>query len=208
VRRGSYTSKKRGKGIGGGKPKPRLPCPTAPAGTAWIPLTQGKFALVDAADYERLACYSWQARSCRHPGGEKWYAKRDRYWGDRSAGQPLTIHMHQEVLGLDRQGLRVDHINGDGLDNRRANLRVATQSQNLQNAKRRANRSGFKGVQRSRVRWVARIKVAGRSQHLGCFDLVEDAARAYNRAALEHFGQFARINEGLGDGPPQGEKAK
>jgi hypothetical protein len=93
--------------------------------------------------------------------------------------------------------LEVDHINGDKLDNRRANLRVATKTQQRQNQRvTRRNTSGFKGVSRisSTGRWRARIKVSGRQMPCGVYATAESAALAYDAAAREYFGEFARLN--------------
>jgi hypothetical protein len=91
----------------------------------------------------------------------------------------------------------IDHINGDRADNRWANLRLATRSQNNANAKRRAdNTSGFKGVTFNKRRngWQAQIKLTGRNYNLGCFITPEEAHAAYRVAAAERFGQFARAS--------------
>ncbi len=90
----------------------------------------------------------------------------------------------------------VDHINGDKLDNRRANLRNCLRVQNTWNQGiSRNNTSGYKGVQRSGRRWVARIGIGNTRVHLGVFDSARDAATAYNQAAFKAWGRFARLNE-------------
>lgn len=92
-------------------------------------------------------------------------------------------------------GLVVDHINGNPLDNRRANLRVCTVQQNNWNRKRRpGGRSRFKGVTRGTSGWIAFIAPNGSQKHLGTFATEEDAARAYDAAAAEAYGQFACLN--------------
>ena len=100
--------------------------------------------------------------------------------------------MHRVITGYPL----VDHINGDGLDNRRANLRAATATQNNQNRRPSLSRSGFKGVTKSSKSngWYARIRVNGKLIHLGCYPDPTSAARAYDAAALEHFGEFAWPN--------------
>jgi hypothetical protein len=151
-----------------------------------IPLTQGKVALVDDEDFERVAKYPWfllRSGTCR-------YAIRNA----RSGGCRL---MHQLILGT--RG--VDHVNGDGLDNRRANLRVAAQSENMRNRQKANHYAGkptgsrFKGVQRApnnrRHPWRAALN----GRHLGYFENEREAAAAYNAAALQEFGEFARPNE-------------
>ena len=104
-------------------------------------------------------------------------------------------YLHREILPPP-PGLLVDHINGDRLDNRRSNLRTATPSQNNANSRDRPRKSGFRGVypHRPTGRWIAQVSVAGRPQHLGIFDDPRDAARAYDLAAREQWGPFARTN--------------
>ena len=148
-----------------------------------IPLTQGKFALVDEADAEWiLGMGSWHATW----GNCTWYAR------GAACGRP-RVFMHALIAGTPGP----DHVNGNGLDNRRANLREATQSQNSANRElSSSNTSGYKGVSWSRGtrKWVAQIGVNGRRIYLGLFADPAEGARAYNRAALEHFGEFARLN--------------
>lgn len=99
--------------------------------------------------------------------------------------------------------MHVDHINGDGLDNTRNNLRAVTPAENLRNQRlRKDNTSGFKGVSRHEGRWRARVRVDGKYTHVGLFDSAEDAARAYDEAARNMHGIFARTNEELNDGSP------
>lgn len=152
-----------------------------------IPLSQGYKALVDDEDYDRvMAAGSWSV--CVKPNNL--YALR----GVRKAGGGwTTIRLHNFVTGW----RFVDHINENGLDNRKTNLREATHATNGRNVGPRAtNTSGFKGVtwsKRSR-KWAARIQVDGRSIYLGVHVDIKDAARAYDAAAIEHFGEFARLN--------------
>jgi len=99
-----------------------------------------------------------------------------------------------ERMGLNIAGLQVDHINGVKADNRRENLRVATNGQNRANSKLNSNNtSGLKGVSRKNGRWVAVINVGGKKHHLGYFDKKEQAHEAYKKAAIEAFGEFARV---------------
>lgn len=152
-----------------------------------ILLTRGKVALVDDEDYEWLNQYKWSANYI----GGKFYAVRS---GPRP--QKETIYLHRVVMGTPK-GMDVDHINGDGLDNRRSNLRLSTHTENLQNQRKRPNNtSGFKGVswKKQDGKWRARITVNGKAVALGHFDDLEEAALAYDKAAIEHFGEFARLN--------------
>lgn len=142
-------------------------------------------ALVDDGDYERVARYRWRAH-CHHGN---WYAVR-------SLGR-LTIRMHRFILELNNPKVQVDHKNGDGLDNTRENIRIATVAQNQYNQKRRKdNPSGYKGVNRQQRsdKWRARIKVSGRMVQLGVFVTPEEAARAYDQRASELWGDYARLN--------------
>lgn len=156
-----------------------------------IPLTKGFVALVDDEDYERLAQFSWQA----HVGAWNVYAERS----ERRTYQAPRGHvsMHRAILDVGK-GVVVDHINRNGLDNRRANLRIATTRQNAFNsALHRDSSSGFKGVSLDRTRggkWRATIKADGRHYALGRFDTALEAARVYDMAALKLHGEFARIN--------------
>jgi hypothetical protein len=152
-----------------------------------IPLSQGKVALVDDEDYEQLAQHKWHAAKSR----TKWYASRNvGHLGDGCEQGKLA--MHQAIMGT-RDG--VDHIDGDGLNNQRSNLRRATQAQNVCNARRRSdNTSGFKGVSwnpQSKA-WRADIMVGGRRHYLGKFATREEAAEAYAAAVSPYHGEFGR----------------
>ena len=158
-----------------------------------IPLTQGQFAIVDAADYEWLSRWKW----CYTPSdkGSGGYAVRTRLKTDGPGGR--NIRMHRIILGDILDGFQPDHVDRDGLNNQRSNLRLATTSQNHMNRELRSdNTSGFKGVSwhKYNKKWRALIGVNGRVIHLGYFDDMRVAARAYNQAALEHFGDFAVLN--------------
>jgi hypothetical protein len=151
-----------------------------------IPLTQGQVALVDDCDFERVvALGSW------------YYNQGYAVHGERRRGKYHTTLMHRLILG-DPQG-DTDHANGNGLDNRRCNLRACSRSQNAKNQRPR-NRpdktSHFKGVgwYKPYGKWRAKIMVDYRTIHLGYFASEEDAARAYDEAARKYHGQFARLN--------------
>lgn len=148
-----------------------------------IPLTRGLVALVDDEDAERvLAAGSWYARS----GGSTFYAERN---APTRAGRRGRLGLHKFLTGFDL----TDHINGNGLDNRRANLRQATHAENSRNRRRaRNNTSGFKGVSfhKGKSKWHASM----RRQHLGYFRTPEVAAIAYDLAVREAYGEFANPN--------------
>lgn len=149
-----------------------------------IPLTGGRWTIVDKADYDAVAHLRWRAG----PGAKTWYA-----WHNFARGEtPTSLHRY---IMQPPTGLVVDHINGDGLDNRRINLRVCTQKENVRNRIHGPiSRSGFRGVFGHPSGREARIKVNGKSKHLGTFATAEEAALAYDRAATEHFGEFAQTN--------------
>jgi hypothetical protein len=159
-----------------------------------IPLTQGKEALVDDQDYEYLMQWKW----CWH-----WTARRTTTYARRDIGgrrHKSSVHMHRviaERMGHLAQGRQIDHVDGNGLNNQRSNLRVATQSENGGNRGRnRNNKSGYKGVcwDATRQKWLAALKHRGRQVLHKRFDDPKEAARAYNDAALKHFGAFAFLN--------------
>lgn len=123
----------------------------------------------------------------------RWYAVRrgSRLYAE-SASHPQIL-MHRLILGEACKGSVVDHINGDGLDNRRVNLRVCTQRENARN---RLAVRGLRGVswRPAYGTWRARIMVDRKEIHLGSFETEREAAHAYNAAASEHFGKFAKLN--------------
>lgn len=155
-----------------------------------IPLTKGKFAIVDAEDYEQLSQWKWNY----HRDG---YAIRTFYVD----GKKVTKSMHHQIA-LPPPGLQIDHKNLDGLDNRRDNLRVATRSQQRSNQKRFKSKVGsqYKGVHpndsRYKKPWRALIMCQGKHFSLGNFYAEEEAAKAYDAKAKELFGEFAYTNFG------------
>jgi hypothetical protein len=165
-----------------------------------IPLTRGLFAIVDAEDYPEISKYKWYAVNGRHSGKIAYYAARmlptQRIDGTKK--RP-SVFMHNEILGR-KDGFFPDHINHNGLDNRRCNLRFATKQQNGANREpNRNSRSKYKGVSYYKnigpKHWGARIRVNGKRLWLGFFETEIEAAQAYDLAAIEHFGTFAKINE-------------
>lgn len=160
-------------------------------GAVIVPLSVGKgkppsgFALVDVGDAERVLMLPWFLETRR-------FTSYARTW-------KTNTRLHQFVLeGECQEGREIDHINHDGLDNRRCNLRVVTLAQNAQNKQCR-NPHGYKGVRPAvgksgTVRWRGYFNRHGTYRHLGMFDTVEEAARAYDRAAREAFGEFAHLN--------------
>lgn len=159
-----------------------------------IPLTKGYVTIVDDEDFGELSRHSW----CAQEGANGVvYAYRASARSDHRAGAPQRVLMHRQILGIvSDPSVRVDHRNLDGLDNRRANLRPATHSQNLANVPKRRGSSAYKGVYWNRKlgKWSAYIQVDGKSRYLGVFLDEDEAARARDRAASEAFGEFARLN--------------
>jgi len=150
----------------------------------YIPLTQGKYAIVDAEDYERVNRYKW----CLSRTGKQLYAQR------RTGGK--TIRMHQFIMNPPK-GMVVDHIDGNGLNNRRSNLRICTRPENNLNRRRHPrNTTGFKGVYQNKKtgKYSAQVCLKGKPTRLGSFVTAVEAARAYDRKAIELFGEFARLN--------------
>lgn len=147
----------------------------------------GHEVLVDDADLHLVAALRWSAYEI---GRDCWYAMSE------ISGR--RVYMHRFVTGAPK-GLDVDHRNGNGLDNRRENLRVVPHRLNLANQRiqSRPKSSRFKGVSRTKAgAWESYIKVDGRRRHLGNFRDEVEAAKAYDRAALEAWGEFARPNFG------------
>ena len=151
-----------------------------------ITLSQGKIALVDDADYQLVSQFKWHAekRKC-----DIWYAKRNLYKPD---GMRTTQYLHQFLIPGAQD---IDHRDGNGLNNQRENIRPCTHAQNMCNAKRQsAGSSRFKGVSYRYRKWQAGIRFQSKSYHLGSFLIEEDAARAYDAAAKQFHGSFARLN--------------
>lgn len=155
-----------------------------------IALTQGYVTLVDDEDYEELIKHKWLVDSGRYAARKAPHPLHE--------GKTYLSYMHREILGLQfGDSRKADHRDGNGLDNRRSNLRVATHSQNMWNTKTpRHNTSGLKGVSWDRVneKWIAQIRVDKKPIWLGRHDSAEDAHRAYCAAALKYFGEFARVS--------------
>ncbi len=156
-----------------------------------ISLTQGKFALVDDSDYENIAKFRWQAIK----QGYNYYAART---SKTINGKRNTIRMHMVIMKT-QKGMETDHIDGDGLNNQKKNLRVGSKSDNQHNrTKYRTNTSGFKGVTldkyKSKVSFRAQIVVSGKKIYLGLFKTAEDAYKAYCVACVKHHGNFHNLN--------------
>jgi hypothetical protein len=153
---------------------------------AVVPLTMGFHAIIDASDAPLICEQRWRVQLAKC--GLKYAV---------SGTRPRVVLLHRMLLDAEK-GQIVDHINGDGLDNRRSNLRFATHSQNMAN--RKVARDGCKGVwfDKRDGCWRAELHLGGKKVALGTFPTEADAARAYDRAALAAYGTFARTNAMLG----------
>lgn len=157
--------------------------------TIEIPLSRNLVALIDNEDLPLVEGYKW----CAAPVRNTFYARHSLPW---QGNKRPWLEMHRVILNA-QPGQVVDHRNRNGLDNTRANLRVCTALQNNYNRFQQArNKTGYKGVSwNGRVgKFYAQIKVAGRNYDLGLYADPIEAARAYDAAARQHFGEFAYLN--------------
>lgn len=153
----------------------------------WIPLTKGKWVLVDEDDFDSLSKYLWMVCINKKKSGKTvLYASREE-GGKR-------IFMHHAVFG---SKTLIDHINRNGLDNRKANLRMATNSQNNANKSLQSNNtSGYKGVcwDKSRKKWIVQIKLNGKRVFYKRYEDLNEAISSYNKTALIIFKDFVYLN--------------
>lgn len=150
---------------------------------AYVPLTHGYEAIIDAADVPLVDGVSWFAR-----------IKPRTVYALSNTPRPKRrmVRLHRIIMG-EPDGLEIDHIDGDGLNNRRSNLRVATSSQNKHNMRAHTDsRSGFKGVTWTRGKWLAQIGLNGKNRGIGYFDTPEAAHAAYCAASAKLHGEFGR----------------
>lgn len=154
--------------------------------TKQISLTRGQVALVDDEDFDYLNQWKWCVDS---------YGYAVRTHGKRP--NRFTMWMHRLIMNTPK-GMDTDHINGNRLDNRKSNLRVCNRSQNKCNVtKHKDNKSGYKGVSwfTRNKKWQAQIMIEGKTLFLGYYDTPEDAAVAYNKAAVEQHQEYAKLND-------------
>lgn len=157
-----------------------------------IKLTQGKIALVDDQNYDWLNQWKW----CARRGHGTFYAVRNV---SVAKGKREAQYMHRKILGLhsgDKQ--QTDHIDGNGLNNQRANLRFCTAAQNIQSSRKwKFGVSIYKGIfwRRNDRKWQTQIRVNKKLVHVGLFSSEIEASKAYDAAALKYFGEFAFTNK-------------
>lgn len=159
---------------------------STPSGeTVTIPLTQGQVAVIDAEDAERVLAHRWYASWTRHT----FYARR--------TVKGKKIYLHRFIMQPPDSSVFVDHIDGDGLNCTRANMRLVTSAQNQQNRTRpRTGGCGFIGVcwDKNAKCWVADVRKDGQNIRVGRFSSAKAAAIARDRVALELFGDYAGLN--------------
>lgn len=155
-----------------------------------ILLSQGLTTQVDDEDYEMLMKGSkWCARDGRNT---KYAVRRCK-----KNGYCSVVRLHRYIMGVvDNPDVVVDHIDGNGLNNQRSNLRICTQQQNTFNQPSRGGSSIYRGVswEKRRKNWISEIYLNGKKKYLGSFKTQEKAAEAYNKAAELYYGSFARLN--------------
>lgn len=158
-----------------------------------IPLTKGYVALVDDEDFERVNAFKWTTYLRKRVDGSV-IVYGYRLTPRDENGSRRSIYLHRFILSAP-DGVDVDHINGDGLNCTRSNMRIATRSQNLGNQRAKGtNTSGFKGVRRHKGRWMAQIGHDWQKHYLGRYDDPAFAAAVYDAAARHFFGPFALTN--------------
>lgn len=161
---------------------------------AFVPCTKGRVAIFDVTDSAAVGRFNWTTIKPGGPTARRVYAQRRVMVGD----ELIAICLHKEIFGAAE--CQIDHINGDGLDCRRENLRAATNAQNQMNKITTTAKSGYRGVHKTKNGWLATISKTEngnrrqRQRFLGYHKTAIDAAMAYDRAAIVLFGEFARPN--------------
>lgn len=155
-----------------------------------IKLTQGYETLVDDADYEELAKYSWYYK--KSPDGKGGYAVRNSEYGKDK--RRTTLRLHRQLMDTP-PGFETDHANGNKLDNRRSNLRIVTKNQNQWNRRKQRGSSRYKGVSwnKQNQRWHVSLQLNGKKVWLGYYRTEEEAGEAYKAGVSKFFGKYGRF---------------
>ncbi len=163
----------------------------------YIDLIGGRHAVIDDEDFDVVSKYKWRLH-CTKIGTNWFYARTCIYTPIKNY---KYIYLHRLVMNFPQKGIQVDHINGNKLDCRKANLRLATNAENSRNSVKPINNtSGYKGVWKRtdnlnrKKMWVANVIINKKKYSMGCFYTAKEAALAYDKKASELFGEFARLN--------------
>lgn len=155
-----------------------------------ISLTKNKFTFIDDEDFERVNKYKWHTNE---KAKGIFYASRKPYIN----GKYETVALHRFITDCPK-GMEIDHIDGNGLNNQKKNLRICTHTENCRNIKvRKTSKSGYKGISwdKENLKWRANIQYEGKYLNLGRFDKIEEAIEKYNNTAEKLFGSFAKLNQ-------------
>lgn len=159
----------------------------APEGAKLVPLNDGFYAIIDESDYSKIEKHNWHVIK----------TKSTPYAGT-NVSKGKALRMHRLIMGVTDPDLLIDHINHNGLDNRKQNLRLASSLQNIGNQRKMPGKSSrYKGVSwiNDKKKWRASIHINKHPKHLGYFEDEQEAALVYNIAAKEYFGEFAWLND-------------
>jgi len=168
-----------------------------------IPLTQNKFAIIDKEDFLLISKYKWHYRKSGKTKEKNGYAEHSifdkEYYKKFHKTRNKNLFMHNLIIPHS-VGMQVDHINRNGLDNRRKNLRVGTISQNYANfPKKKGTNSKYRGVsflkRKNGRQWQASTTLNGKGVYIGIYETEKEAALAYNQFAKKVFKDFAQLNE-------------
>jgi hypothetical protein len=161
---------------------------------ALIPLSQGKFTIIDIEDVDKVKKYEWTFFKSKHH-------KYGYVISKKKINNKKKWLLHRYILDIKNPKIYIDHKNGNSLDNRKGNMRLCTHQQNLCNGKKTLNKTSvYKGVcfKKNSKKWYAQITVNGKTKYLGYFYNQLEAAKIYDIKAIEYFGEFALTNKMLG----------